>query len=89
MWKIPNKRMFSKGQKLLIQLHLCQRRIIAQMIFFTKSGSEKFDFSTPEVTANVPKTNQAFLSSDLDISVIDSDVEGRNTSSLLGCKFCA
>ncbi|XP_035227253.1 uncharacterized protein LOC118199489 [Stegodyphus dumicola] len=52
--------------------------------FFTKSGSEKFDFSTPEVTANVPKTNQAFLSSDLDISVIDSDVEGRNTSSLLG-----
>ncbi|XP_035215218.1 uncharacterized protein LOC118188816 isoform X2 [Stegodyphus dumicola] len=51
---------------------------------FERSGSEKFDFSTPEVTANVPKTNQAFLSSDLDISVIDSDVEGRNTSSLLG-----
>ncbi|XP_035215724.1 uncharacterized protein LOC118189250 isoform X3 [Stegodyphus dumicola] len=51
---------------------------------FERSGSEKFDFSTPEVTANVPKTNQAFLSSDLDISVIDSEVEGRNTSSLLG-----
>ncbi|XP_035230336.1 uncharacterized protein LOC118202287 isoform X3 [Stegodyphus dumicola] len=29
--------------------------------FFPKSGNEKFDFSMPEVTANVPKTNQAFM----------------------------
>ncbi|XP_035230337.1 uncharacterized protein LOC118202287 isoform X4 [Stegodyphus dumicola] len=28
---------------------------------FERSGNEKFDFSMPEVTANVPKTNQAFM----------------------------
>ncbi|XP_035230170.1 uncharacterized protein LOC118202126 isoform X2 [Stegodyphus dumicola] len=38
----------------------------------------------PEVLANVPKTTQAFLSSHPDILVVDSGIEVRNTSCLLG-----